>query len=429
MCRCILGISCIWLCFTADRAFGQQQLLTEEQIRDGWIQLFDGETLFGWESTSDANWKVEDGAITVSDGEPGFLMTTSEFADYELHIEFKAPESTNSGVFLRTPLKPKDPTKDCIEVNIAPRDNPFPTPSLVGRLKTPIKNGGLIREVPGQGYRRVDSKNIPDPWDGQWHALDIMLNGTACEVALDDVVLSDYFSEERNYGSLSDDSVRRGRIGLQFREGPIAFRNIRIKARGMKPIFNGKNLDGWNTKLAQASKFAVTDAAELHVTNGSGQLESNDSYGDFLMQFQCKTNGDHLNSGMFFRCIPGERMNGYECQIHNGLKDGDPAKPADGGTGGIYRRVPARKVMSRDHEWFGVTVLADGPHIATWVNGVQVVDWTDTRPKHKNPRNGLRLEPGTFCIQGHDPTTDLLFRDLRILELLDGENSTRISTD
>ncbi len=73
--------------------------------------------------------------------------------------------------------------------------------------------------------------------------------------------------------------------------------------------------------------------------------------------------------------------------------------------------------MANDHEWFGVTVHANGPHIATWVNGEQVADWTDTRQPDPNPRRGLRLEPGTFCIQAHDPTTDLLFRNIRVVEL------------
>jgi hypothetical protein len=52
-----------------------------------------------------------------------------------------------------------------------------------------------------------------------------------------------------------------------------------------------------------------------------------------------------------------------------------------------------------------------------WVNGYQVTDWTDERQPHKNPRNGLRLEKGTLQIQGHDPTTDLSFRNLRAREL------------
>ena len=57
------------------------------------------------------------------------------------------------------------------------------------------------------------------------------------------------------------------------------------------------------------------------------------------------------------------------------------------------------------------------PHIATWVNGYPVADWTDRRRPNENPRRGLRTKAGTIMIQGHDPTTDLSFRKLRIGEL------------
>ena len=53
------------------------------------------------------NWKVADGVISVSAGEPGLLCTTSEFADYVLKVDFRCPKGTNSGVFLRTPMKPQ----------------------------------------------------------------------------------------------------------------------------------------------------------------------------------------------------------------------------------------------------------------------------------------------------------------------------------
>ena len=64
-------------------------------------RLFDGETLFGWEASSEADWAVKDGTIAVSSGKQGLLCTTSPFLDYELHVEFKAPQETNSGIFLR----------------------------------------------------------------------------------------------------------------------------------------------------------------------------------------------------------------------------------------------------------------------------------------------------------------------------------------
>jgi hypothetical protein len=110
-------------------------------------------------------------------------------------------------------------------------------------------------------------------------------------------------------------------------------------------------------------------------------------------------------------------MNGYECQIHNGFKNDDRTQPVDHGTGGIFRRQPARKVVADDLEWFHLALVAEGPHMAAWVNGFQVSDWTDTRKPDANPRKGLRLEKGAVRIQGHDPTTNLSFRNLRAGEL------------
>ena len=135
------------------------------------------------------------------------------------------------------------------------------------------------------------------------------------------------------------------------------------------------------------------------------------------MRFECISHAPSLNSGLFFRCIPGELTNGYECQVHNGFKNGDRTQPIDCGTGGIYRRINARLIVPNDKEWFTTTLVADGPQIAVWVNGYQVTDWTDDRAPSDNPRNGLRTAAGTLQIQGHDPTTDLSFRNLRAKEL------------
>ena len=59
--------------------------------------------------------------------------------------------------------------------------------------------------------------------------------------------------------------------------------------------------------------------------------------------------------------------------------------------------------MADDFKWFTMTLHADGRHMASWVNGYQVCDWTDARAVDENPRRGLRLKPGTIQIQGHVP--------------------------
>jgi 3-keto-disaccharide hydrolase len=363
--------------------------LTDAELADGWISLFDGQTLFGWKAGSKANWSVTDAAIRVSDGEKGLLCTTVPFDNYVLKAEFRAAKATNSGIFLRTAAVPgmDDIKTKCYELNIAPPDNPFPTGSFVQRQK---------------------GKEVPERAD-EWQSYEVTLDGPKATVKLNgEEVLS--YVDPAPFG--------RGLIGLQLNTGAVEFRNIKLRPLGLAPLFNGKDLAGWKGHRESKSKFVVTEKGELNVTStGRGCIESEQQFGDFVLQLECISHAPSLNSGLFFRCIPGEFMNGYESQIHNGIKNGDRTQPVDCGTGGIFRRVNARLVNANDKEWFTKTIIAAGPHISVWVNGYQVTDWTDERKPDKNPRDGLRLERGTLQIQGHDPTTNLSFRNLRAREL------------
>ncbi|QDU94325.1 3-keto-disaccharide hydrolase [Lignipirellula cremea] len=356
--------------------------LPADELAEGWISLFDGETLFGWRPNETANWRVADGTITVDSGKACLLCTTTQFDDYVLRLEFRSPEQTNSGVFLRTPPSPKDPAADCLEWNIAPADNPFPTGSLVKRKK-----------YSGAGHH------------DDWRNLEATLQGTHVSIKLDGETVLEYNDPT---------ALGRGFIGLQYNSGEVAFRNIRLKPLGLKPLLDAE-LKNWTAPDDQAGKFEMNEG-ELHVQNGPGQLETRDLYGNFFLQLAFKTHAEHLNSGLFFRCIPGDKMMGYESQIHQGYKDGDRTQPVDCGTGGVFRRVNARTVVGNDQEWVYKTLIVDGPHVATWVNGLQVTDWVDRRPADENPRKGLRLAPGSVMLQAHDPTTDLSFRDLQVRE-------------
>lgn len=373
----VVAVSVVGLSLTGAAA---PKPLSPEEVADGWVMLFDGETLFGWQPAGNANWRAKQGVLSASEGEQGLLATTSDFADYVLKLDFRAAAGGNSGVFLRTPTKPTDVTETAYEVNIAGSDNPFPTGSLVKRQKAAA---------------------VPD--STEWRSLEITAAGPQITVKLDGRQVVDYTDPK---------PVRRGRIGLQFRTGKIEFRDVKLKPLAMKSIFNGKDLSGWKTYPEMKSVFSVTPEGWLNVKNGRGQLETEGRYGDFTFQAEVFVGGDNLNSGFFFRSIPGETMNGYEVQICNSYDDGGKC-----GTGGIFRRSPARKLVARDREWFSMTIHAAGDHVAVWVNGYQVTDWTDDREPNANPRKGLRLEPGTIIIQGHDPTTDLSFRNLRIAEL------------
>jgi len=306
-----------------------------------------------------------------------------------LHADFRFAPQTNSGIFLHSPLKPRDPKRDCYELNIAePAVSPFPTGSLVGRQKSDGDAGNAAADT--------------------WHHYEITVEGARVVVKLNDAQVLDYTDPE---------PLGRGFIGLQLNKGAVAFRNLKLKPLGLQPLFNGHDLTGWREYPHLKSRFTVTKEGELRVQDGRGQLESSALFGDFVVQLECRTNAAELNSGLFFRCVPGQEMLGYESQIHNGFRNGDRAQPVDCGTGGIFRRTSARIVAADDRAWFTKTINATGPDVAVWVNGYQVTQWTDDRAPDDNPRKGLRTAAGTLQLQGHDPTTDILFRNLRATEL------------
>src|SRR5262245_88879 len=75
-----------------------QNNLTPKETADGWILLFDGKSLNGWDkrATSVPNvtgdWAVENGAILCGGKGAGWLSTTASFSDYELKLEFRGSE-------------------------------------------------------------------------------------------------------------------------------------------------------------------------------------------------------------------------------------------------------------------------------------------------------------------------------------------------
>lgn len=365
-----------------------EQRLPAEETEKGWIRLFDGQSLFGWDMAGMADWSVKDGTLITTSGEQSLLCTAVPWQDYEFKVDFKADASTNSGIFFRTPLFPMDPKADCYELNIAPADNPFPTGSLVGREKVSLED--------------FDAN--------QWHTYHVTVDAATVTVRLDDKEL---------YSYVDPNPLPAARIGLQHNSGTVAFKNVLVKPLGLESMLPSgaspeSELTGWKRYPDMQGSFEFDDEGNLHVKGGKGQLETYAQFDNFVLLARVKTAGPNLNSGIFFRCIPGEEMNGYECQINNDAKDGNPAFPADCGTGGIFRRQDARIIAADDDQWFDLMLVASGPTIAAWVNGIQVSQWQDTRKPDPNPRKGLRLEPGTIMLQAHDETTDVKFKAISI---------------
>jgi hypothetical protein len=78
--------------------------LTAEEQSAGWKLLFDGKTTQGWRAIGKQEfpakgWVVEDGTLKhLAKGGGGDIVTTEDFADFELVWEWKIAQAGNSGL-------------------------------------------------------------------------------------------------------------------------------------------------------------------------------------------------------------------------------------------------------------------------------------------------------------------------------------------
>ena len=358
--------------------------LTPQQAAEGWIALFDGASSYGWGPRGDAKWGVAGDQIQVAEGGVGALATTTHFANFILTFECLADDNASAGVAVRA--APTGPIMDtnAYLVRIGDRNARWPTGSISGQV------AGRVRGTTA----------------GRWTRFEIECAGSQITVRVDG----------RQASRLNNKAFTVGPIALWYGgTGSAKFRRVLLKPLGTVSLFNGKDLTGWKPVEGSQATVSVSREGWLSVRNGRGDLQTTEEFGDFVLQLEIKTNGTHLNSGIFFRANAGGFWSGYEAQIRNQWNGDNRADPIDYGTGGIYNRQAARRVVSNDNEWFTLTIVAHGRHIATWVNGIQVTDFVDTRPADEtNARRGARTRAGVISIQGHDPSTDLHFRNIRV---------------
>jgi Domain of Unknown Function (DUF1080) len=100
-------IPILFLLICSMTAFAQDNTLTEEEKKAGWKLLFDGKTLNGWrmyQNKSSEGWVAQNGQIacvgsaTDKSDLRGDLVTTEQFDNFELSIDWKISPKGNSGI-------------------------------------------------------------------------------------------------------------------------------------------------------------------------------------------------------------------------------------------------------------------------------------------------------------------------------------------
>ena len=398
--------------------------------QDGWVDLFNGKNLDGWEEHSGkAKYTVADGVLTgqsVSGTGNSFLCTTQTFGNFELELEYKCDALLNSGVQIRSEVFPK-----ATNAMIGGKEFKFPKDRIHGyqceidmdaargRMWTAgiydeARRGWLFPtggEKSEQGLAfseqgRTVSKN------GEWNKLRIVANGPSIKTWLNGVKRAE----------ICDNATPSGVIGLQVHGVgtnetkiglKVSFRNIRIhelepntlteqeKADGWKLLWDGKTTDGWRSPKSDefpTKSWSMQNGELTVVSSGNGESQAGgdiitrDRYSNFELAADFKTTTG-CNSGIKIFVQPNispiDKVTGKPTAVGSAIgmefqilddehhPDAKLGRDGDRTLGSLYDLIPApkdKKVMPVG-EWNHARILSQGKHVEFWLNGEKTVEF------------------------------------------------------
>jgi hypothetical protein len=377
-------------------ALGKEASLTRAEIKDGWILLFDGESMFGLSQEGAATWRIADGSLLADGSGAGYLRTTSAFSDFVLKMDVRMPSAgADAAVYVRTG-KDSVPTDNGYQIRIGDGNPNWPAGSIVPRSKA------------SPAHLQA----------GQWYALEVDAEGDRLTVMID----------QKTVAQAKDASARSGYIG--FKVGPgaaLEVRNLKLKLLNTVALFNGSDLTGWKTvtppprtekpsKLKKLIPFAgggkpnVKESAwsvksgTIHGEKGPGQLETVSAYDDFVLQFTVpasprKHEGHHT---IYLRGDAGKVFTGYEIVL-------DADRP-----GAIAPKLAAPRKFVSVAELAVGTVAVSGRHLEVWVNGFPTTEFTDTRPEGASTAQNARTSTGAIALPLHDSSASADYTEVRL---------------
>ena len=165
------------------------------------VRLFNGKDLTGWTALGVNQWIVENGVLR-SPKSGANIRTEKTFTDFKLHIEFRYPKHSNSGVYLRGRYE--------VQIEDSKGAEPW--------------KGGL-----GAIYGFIKPSDNMAKADGEWQRYDITLTGRLVTVVVNGktVILNQEIPGITG-GALDSKEGEPGPIFMQGDHGPIEYRNIVI---------------------------------------------------------------------------------------------------------------------------------------------------------------------------------------------------------
>src|SRR5882757_8814023 len=215
----------------------EQNVLSDQEKKDGWTLLFDGKTMNGWHlfnrGSIPSAWSVDSGNLVCNphakNVKHGDLVTDNEYENFDMTFEWKISHAGNSGLFINVQERPDLGTT----FSTGPEYQLLDDKNMEeGYLKDSTHKAAAIFGI-------IPNNSNTTPKSGQWnHSRILQQNGKVSFWLNDTLTLqvdfkSDEWKKQVAASSMSHypefGAATEGHIAVQDWTNGIAFRDIKIK--------------------------------------------------------------------------------------------------------------------------------------------------------------------------------------------------------
>lgn len=165
-------------------------------------------------------------------------------------------------------------------------------------------------------------------------------------------------------------------------------------------LFNGEDLSGWKNNGEE--KWIVESGTILceSAANKYGYLTTEKTYRNFdlRLKFEPEASG---NSGVFLRSKitgidpeHGPDIEGLQVEVDPSIGKHTGGLYESGGRGWVAMPSEAGEKALKVGEWNDLEISAHGNHVVTQLNGIKLVDFTDSAQKFDEGVVGLQIHTG-----------------------------------
>lgn len=214
--------------------------LTDAEKAAGWKLLFDGKTTGGWRNFKKQDvskgWQVIDGALCRVDQSAGDIITTDQYDNFVLELDYKVPPHANSGIMVRVSEDEARAPFTGVECQILDNTDP----------KGDSQKSGWAYAL----YQPPLDPKTGRPLDatrpvGQWNHVKLVCNGPHVEHWMNGVKYCEYEigSDDWNQRVAKAKfakwpkfaAYKTGHVALQGDHGNVCFANVKLRPLAAPP--------------------------------------------------------------------------------------------------------------------------------------------------------------------------------------------------